>query len=61
MTCEHLVCAVCAGPVVEGRCATCRISRAHVHGAIPFWLSRQALAVLVAVLTVLWLLAANLN
>jgi hypothetical protein len=31
MSCEHLVCAHCAGPVVEGRCSVCRTARAHVH------------------------------
>jgi hypothetical protein len=31
MSCEHLICAQCAGPVAEGRCPTCRDARAHVH------------------------------
>jgi len=31
MSCEHLICAQCAGPVVEGRCPACREARAHVH------------------------------
>jgi len=31
MSCEHLICAQCAGPVVEGRCAVCRAARAEVH------------------------------
>lgn len=31
MSCEHLVCAACAGPVVEGRCPVCRASRERVH------------------------------
>jgi hypothetical protein len=31
MSCEHLVCANCAGPVVEGRCGVCRASRQEVH------------------------------
>jgi hypothetical protein len=31
MSCEHLICAHCAGPVVEGRCPVCRASRAQVH------------------------------
>jgi hypothetical protein len=31
MSCEHLICAACAGPVAEGRCPTCRQSREHVH------------------------------
>ncbi len=31
MSCEHLICAQCAGPVAEGRCPACRIARAQVH------------------------------
>jgi hypothetical protein len=31
MSCEHLICAQCAGPVSEGRCPACRLSRQHVH------------------------------
>ena len=31
MSCEHLICAHCTGPVVEGRCAACRAARAQVH------------------------------
>jgi hypothetical protein len=31
MSCEHLICAQCAGPVVEGRCPACQAARAHVH------------------------------
>jgi hypothetical protein len=31
MSCEHLICAQCAGPVVEGRCPVCREARAQVH------------------------------
>jgi hypothetical protein len=31
MSCEHLICARCAGPVVDGRCPTCRLTRAQVH------------------------------
>jgi hypothetical protein len=31
MSCEHLICARCAGPVVEGRCEACRAAKAHVH------------------------------
>jgi len=35
MSCEHLICAHCAGPVVEGRCAACRQARAQVHHSHP--------------------------
>ncbi|WP_433328701.1 hypothetical protein [Spirillospora sp. CA-294931] len=31
MSCEHLICARCSGPVVEGRCPTCRNARDHMH------------------------------
>jgi hypothetical protein len=31
MSCEHLICAQCAGPVSEGGCPTCRATRTHVH------------------------------
>jgi hypothetical protein len=31
MSCEHLICAHCAGPVAEGRCPSCRSARDHVH------------------------------
>lgn len=31
MSCEHLVCAACAGPVDEGRCPSCRAARAQMH------------------------------
>ncbi|MFI7616467.1 hypothetical protein E1286_23795 [Nonomuraea terrae] len=31
MSCEHLVCAQCAHPVIEGRCPMCRASRERMH------------------------------
>jgi hypothetical protein len=31
MSCEHLVCAQCSGPVAEGRCAVCRAGKERVH------------------------------
>ena len=31
MCCEQLVCASCAGMVVDARCPSCRSSKAHVH------------------------------
>ena len=31
MSCEHLICAQCAGPVVEARCPACQAARAQVH------------------------------
>jgi hypothetical protein len=35
MSCEHLICAQCAGPVVEGRCPACQTARAQVHRHSP--------------------------
>ena len=58
MSCEHLICAQCAGPVVEGRCPACRASRDHVHqhsGASP-----QLIIAAILVLSVLLLLAMHL-
>ncbi|MFI9273585.1 hypothetical protein ACIGXM_23130 [Kitasatospora sp. NPDC052896] len=31
MTCDHLVCANCAGRVSEGRCPVCRAHRARLQ------------------------------
>jgi hypothetical protein len=31
MSCEHLMCAHCAGPVAEGRCGVCRAGRERLH------------------------------
>jgi hypothetical protein len=31
MSCEHLICAHCSNPVVEGRCPTCREARSELH------------------------------
>ena len=31
MCCERLVCAACAAPVSEARCATCRSAKAQLH------------------------------
>ena len=58
MSCEHLICTQCAGPVVEGRCPACRASRDHVHhhsGASP-----QLIIAAILVLSVLLLLAMHL-
>jgi hypothetical protein len=53
MSCEHLICAQCAGPVAEGRCPTCRLARdqVHHHGHTP------SIQLILAVLLVLALLA----
>ncbi|MCW2598959.1 MAG: hypothetical protein JWM02_788 [Frankiales bacterium] len=53
---EDLVCAACAGRVVEGRCATCRASREQFRGqrpALPAAPLLIAAALLLALLMVL--------
>ena len=59
MSCEHLICAHCAGPVVEGRCPACRSARQEVHhhhsGARP-----ELIIAAILVLSVLLLLALKL-
>ena len=59
MSCEHLVCASCAGPVVEGRCAVCRASRAHVHSHGVSGLSPQVVLALVVLAIAIVLALAN--
>ncbi|MFP3960974.1 hypothetical protein SMC26_01470 [Actinomadura fulvescens] len=60
MSCEHLICARCSGPVVEGRCSTCRIARdeMHRHGlSVPPALVLASLVALLFVALVLQRLA----
>jgi hypothetical protein len=57
MSCEHLICAHCAGPVVEGRCPVCREARAHIHHG-PSGISPQLL-IAVALILLLGLLVAT--
>jgi hypothetical protein len=35
MSCEHLICAACAGPVIEARCPSCREARSRLHRHAP--------------------------
>jgi hypothetical protein len=59
MSCEHLICAQCAGPVVEGRCPACRAARQQVHH---HWVaSPQLLITAILVLAILLLLAVQLG
>jgi hypothetical protein len=58
MCCEDLICARCAGPVAEGRCASCRSARASLHHGT-FSVSPQVLALIIAALLMLALLAAQ--
>ncbi len=58
MSCEDLICANCASPVVEARCPACAASRAQVHHHGPgltLPLTAAALVALVLVLLVLQL------
>jgi hypothetical protein len=49
MSCEHLICAQCAGPVAEGRCPSCRLARDHVHHSSHGASARLILVVALAV------------
>jgi hypothetical protein len=61
MSCEHLICARCSGPVVEGRCPACRAARAEVHHPSPFGLSPFLIGVLVLALTLVIALKLGLH
>ncbi|MEW9547150.1 hypothetical protein [Nonomuraea sp. NPDC050783] len=50
MSCEHLVCAQCAHPVIEGRCPLCRANRERMHQHGFAGLPPAAIAVLLIVL-----------
>ncbi|GAA4376774.1 hypothetical protein AB0C69_26345 [Actinomadura sp. NPDC048032] len=50
MSCEHLICARCSHPVVEGRCPTCREARSELHDHGPSVPPAVVLAILVALL-----------
>jgi hypothetical protein len=58
MSCEHLICAHCAGPVIEGRCPVCRAARDehHHHGQLNI---TPQLIIAVALLLLLGLLIAS--
>jgi hypothetical protein len=57
MSCEHLICAHCGGPVIEAGCSACRTARAHVHHHNPLGASPQLL-IAVALILLLGLLVA---
>jgi hypothetical protein len=57
MSCEHLICAHCSGPVAEGRCPVCRAAREEFHHHGPS-ISPQ-LIIAVALLVLLGLLLAT--
>jgi hypothetical protein len=50
MSCEHLICAHCAAPVVEGRCPACQAARSHIHHREPGLTLPLAAAALIALL-----------
>jgi hypothetical protein len=56
MSCEHLICAQCAAPVVEARCPACQAARAQVHhraSGMSMQLTAVALIALLLLLIVL--------
>ncbi len=56
MSCEHLICAACAGPVEQARCPVCRAARAQVHHHHGFANLPPAVAVAIVALIALALL-----
>ena len=56
MSCEHLICASCAGPVDEGRCPSCRAARSQLHHSPVAALPPAVVAVAIALLAVMILL-----
>jgi hypothetical protein len=60
MSCEHLICAQCASPVVEARCPACRAARAELHRHSPgFSLPLIAAVLLALLLFTLWIQLAH--
>jgi hypothetical protein len=62
MSCEHLVCAGCAGPVPEGRCPACRAARDerhHAHPQLSTALMIELVAIIAAAITLLTLVATH--
>jgi hypothetical protein len=53
MSCEHLICARCQQPVVEGRCATCRGARDELHRSGSFSVPPVLIVALILALTLL--------
>ncbi|MEO3871219.1 hypothetical protein ABGB18_20600 [Nonomuraea sp. B12E4] len=61
MSCEHLVCAQCAHPVIEGRCPLCRANRERMHNHGFAGLSPALIALLLIVLLFVTLLIERLS
>jgi hypothetical protein len=55
MSCEHLICAQCTGPVSEGRCPVCAAARARVHHHSGPGLTVPLIALVLLVLLVMML------
>ena len=57
MSCEHLICARCAGPVSEARCEACRAARGEIHHSHQsrYGVSLLLLAALIALVLMLTL------
>ncbi len=55
MSCEHLICAQCAGPVAEGRCPVCQAARTRMHHHYGPGLAVPLLAVALIVLLAMML------
>jgi len=53
MSCEHLICAQCAGPVAEARCPVCRAAKSDLHHHGPTISIPYALAILLLATAVL--------
>ncbi len=53
MSCEHLICAQCAGLVAEGRCPVCRAARSQMHHHGPSLSIPVIVALAVALLLIL--------
>jgi hypothetical protein len=59
MSCEHLICAACAGPVEQARCPVCRAARAEFHHHGFAGLPPAAVAAIVALAALALLLLAS--
>jgi hypothetical protein len=61
MSCEHLICARCAGPVSEGRCPACQAAKAEVHHSPSGYGSRVLIATAILLILLIALAAAHGN
>lgn len=54
MSCEHLICARCTRPVVEGHCPACREARDELHQSPLTGLSPVLIAAVLLLLALLF-------